>query len=86
MTGLIVTDLLLLVFLAGTMLRYSQLLDRQNKDAARERQKLLDRIQHPERVLVEPGDREIHDPPKDAAELAAVGTIVPEFVEVGGED
>jgi hypothetical protein len=51
-----------------------------------ERAKLLDRIQHPERVQVEPGDWETPDPPKDAAELAAVGTIVPEFVQVGGED
>lgn len=55
-------------------------------ETTRERAKLLDRIQHPERVQVEPGDWETHDPPKDAAELAAVGTIVPEFVQVGGDD
>jgi hypothetical protein len=51
---------------------------------AQERTKLLDRIQHPELRQVPPGGEMIeYDPPKDAAELAQVGQVVPEFVQVG---
>lgn len=51
-----------------------------------ERAKLLDRIQHPEVRQVEADiEYEEHVPPKDSAELAQVGQIVPEFVQVGGE-
>lgn len=48
-----------------------------------ERKSLLDRIQHPERVQIEPGEVQHYDPPKDADELAQVGLEVPEFVQVG---
>ncbi len=45
-------------------------------------QKLLDRIQHPERVLPsEPIAYEQPDPPK--ADYAYVGEMVPDFVDVG---
>jgi hypothetical protein len=61
--------------------------DRQTKteiaDTRRERQKLLDRIQHPEVRQVEPGEPVEWDEPKDAAELAQVGQIVPDGVQVG---
>lgn len=59
------------------------------KDAihARERKSLLDRIQHPERIQVQTDpDYVTPDAPKDAAELAAVGTIVPDFIQVGGDE
>ncbi len=45
--------------------------------------KLADRIQHPEIRQVEPGPMIEHEPPKDEAELAHIGQIVPEFVNVG---
>jgi hypothetical protein len=53
------------------------------REAARERAKLLDRIQHPELRQVEPGERTEYEPPKDTAELAYVGQEVPEFIQVG---
>src|ERR1700758_2483655 len=49
-----------------------------------ERRALLDRIQHPERIQVQADpDYTPPEPPPDAAELAMVGRIVPEFVHVG---
>lgn len=51
----------------------------------RERKSLLDRIQFPERIQVEPGPLEPVDVPIDAAELAHVGEVVPHFVNVGSE-
>ncbi len=52
-----------------------------------ERQSLLDRIQHPAiRHTATVEDWEHEEPPKDLAELAQVGQVVPEFVNVGGED
>ncbi len=48
---------------------------------------LFDRIQHPavrHTAVVE--DFEHPEPPRDLAELSQVGQIVPEFVNVGGED
>ncbi len=48
--------------------------------------KMADRIQHPEIRQVEPGPLIEHDPPKDEAELAQVGQIVPEFVKVGEKE
>ena len=48
--------------------------------------KMADRIQHPEARQVEPGEIVEHEPPKDTAELAHVGQIVPEFIQVGSED
>lgn len=52
-------------------------------EAAEERQTLLDRIQHPERPRVPVVEREPIEPPKDSAELAYVGGIVPDSVQVG---
>jgi hypothetical protein len=54
-------------------------------EAAAERQTLLDRIQHPERPRVPVVEREPIEPPKDSAELAYVGGIVPEGIHVGTE-
>lgn len=51
---------------------------------AEERAKLLDRIQHPERLAVPAGEMIEYDPPKDTTELAYIGQIVPEFIQVGG--
>ncbi len=52
-----------------------------------ERSILIDRIQHPEiRHTAAVEDWEHEEPPKDLGELAMVGQIVPEFVNVGGED
>lgn len=51
--------------------------------AGAERSGLLDRIQHPERAVVEPGPQVEREPPRDAGEFAQVGQLVPEFVSVG---
>ncbi|HXJ92613.1 MAG TPA: hypothetical protein VMT20_06990 [Terriglobia bacterium] len=48
-----------------------------------ERQKLLERIQHPEIRPIVPSEPVEYEMPKDEAELAQVGLIVPEFVQVG---
>ena len=53
---------------------------------AKERSSLLDRIQFPQTKQVEPGEYIEHEPPKDEAELAHIGQIVPDFVQVGGDD
>lgn len=45
--------------------------------------KLMDRIQHPEVRQVEPGPDIQYEPPRDEAELAQVGLVVPDFVHVG---
>ncbi len=51
-----------------------------------ERQNLLDRIQHPAiRHTATVEDWEHEEPPRDLAELAQVGQVVPEFVDVGGD-
>ncbi|HTA98663.1 MAG TPA: hypothetical protein VK730_13605 [Solirubrobacteraceae bacterium] len=60
-------------------------LERALAAAAEERQTLLNRIQHPERPIVPIVERESIEPPKDSAELAYVGGIVPEGVIVGTE-
>jgi hypothetical protein len=51
--------------------------------ASLERKTLADRIQHPEIRQVEPGERVEYDEPKDTAELAYVGQIVPDGIQVG---
>ena len=51
-----------------------------------ERQILLDRIQHPESRQVAPGPVIEYDPPKDEAELAYVGQMVPDGISVGMSD
>lgn len=49
-----------------------------------ERASLLDRIQHPEVRQVRPASESVeYEIPKDEAELAQVGQVVPEFVNVG---
>jgi len=58
-------------------------LERALSRAAEERQTLLDRIQHPERPRIPIVEREPIEPPKDSAELALVGGIVPDGVLVG---
>jgi hypothetical protein len=52
---------------------------------AEERAKLLDRIQFPETRQVAPSEPVFHEPPKDEAELAHIGQVVPDFVQVGGD-
>jgi hypothetical protein len=66
--------------------RDARLLERLLVATAAERSSLLDRIQHPERAQVTPVEREPIDPPRDSAELAFVGQIVPEGVQVGTLD
>ncbi len=58
---------------------------RERREHDRQISKMADRIQHPEVRQVEPGPVREYEPPKDEAELAQVGQIVPEFVQVGGE-
>ncbi len=58
---------------------------RERREHDRQLSKMADRIQHPEIRQVEPGPQTEYEPPKDEAELAQVGQIVPEFVQVGGE-
>jgi hypothetical protein len=58
-------------------------LTKERAEWAKERKELLDRIQHPEIKPVEPGEQMEYETPKDEAELAQVGQIVPEFVNVG---
>ena len=53
---------------------------------AKERSSLLDRLQFPETRQVEPGEQVVHEPPKDEAELAHIGQVVPDFVQVGGDE
>ena len=53
---------------------------------AKERASLLDRLQFPETRQVEPGPMIEHEPPKDEAELAHIGQVVPDFVQVGGDE
>jgi hypothetical protein len=56
----------------------------QREEAAVERRQLADRIQHPERVQVQPRpDYVPPEPPRDLAEMAHIGGIVAEFVHVG---
>jgi hypothetical protein len=50
---------------------------------AQERAKLLDRIQFPQVRQVDAGEVVERDPPTDAGELAQVGQIVPDYVNVG---
>ena len=52
-------------------------------ETSHERRLLLDRIQHPTVRQVEPGPQIEYDPPKDSAELAQVGQIVPDGYYVG---
>lgn len=65
------------------MLRQSALMDRERDRHAKELQRFADRIQHPEVRQVDPGPVVDVEPPKDAAEMAWVGEVVPEFVHVG---
>lgn len=75
---------ILLVFLILIwMLLASQ--DRERGRWERERKSLLDRIQHPERVQVEPGTQVEFEPSKDEAELAYIGQVVPDGVQVGAD-
>ena len=81
----IVACLLVLALVAQHILHSRDMADL-NDQAAIERRALADRIQHPERMQVDPGERVEHEPPTDTAELAYVGREVPEFVNVGSED
>ena len=74
------------ILAAGIILQYilnarerSHLIATYNHELA----KLADRIQHPTVRQVEPGPEVEHQLPKDEAEMAHVGQIVPEFVNVG---
>lgn len=53
---------------------------------AEERRSLSDRLQFPEQRQIAPIDSEPQEIPKDAAELAFVGQIVPTGYDVGDED
>jgi len=65
---------------------WQEALTKEREEWAKERKELLDRIQFPERKPVEPGPMVEHEPPKDEAELAHIGQIVPDFVQVGGDE
>lgn len=59
---------------------------RERQAALEERRSLADRIQHPERIQVQPVEGPEPYVPRDSAELAYVGQLVPEFVQVGSPD
>ena len=63
-----------------------RLLEREREKHREEVASLLDRIQHPEVRQVEPIYSEPVEPPKDAAELAMIGHIVPTGYDVGEAD
>lgn len=81
------TVAVLSVLLFASMLviwRYSVLIEGERKEWFRQLSKMADRIQHPERVQVTPdSEYEPPEPPRDGAEMAHVGLVVPEFVSVG---
>jgi len=63
-----------------------ELLERERDKHRAEIAKLLDRIQFPHEHQVEPVDPIDYEPPRDAGELAQVGQIVPNYVDVGEHD
>ena len=63
--------------------KWMELLESERAAHRAEIKDLLNRIQHPERLPVEPAERIEHDPPKDLAELAHVGQEVPTGIYVG---
>ncbi len=75
--------ILLAVFLVAQFVFHAREQRKIQEAYEQERASLLDRIQHPEVRQVQPGEIVEHEPPKDEAELAHVGQIVPEFVRVG---
>lgn len=79
--------LFVLLFVAVALLwRYSVVLERERTQWFAQLAKMADRIQHPERVQVTPDSGyEPPEPPRDSAEMAQVGLVVPEFVSVGTE-
>ncbi len=68
---------------AKERLAYLEQLEVQQQRAGEERRALADRIQHPERIQVQPGENPDPYIPRDAAEMAYIGQLVPEFVHVG---
>jgi hypothetical protein len=64
--------------------RWLRELGEMSKAQAEERRALADRIQHPERIQVQPNTEFVpFEPEEDLAEMAYVGQVVPEFVQVG---
>jgi hypothetical protein len=56
----------------------------QRQEAIEERRSLADRIQHPDRIQVVPSpDYRPPEPPKDEAEMAYIGQMVPDGIHVG---
>lgn len=85
--ALVATILLLILALyrqnGGHQRHVDRLLERFDQSQA----VLLDRIQHPQ-IIQNPVVRDAWEapvPPKDAAEMAMIGQIVPEFVHVGDD-
>jgi hypothetical protein len=79
--GLCVLGLILLLFRQARLAETERA--RILSAGVQERASLLDRIQHPEVRQVQPVEVEPWEPPKDLAELAHLGQIVPDGVTVG---
>jgi hypothetical protein len=79
--GLCVLGLILLLFRQARLAETERA--RILSASVQERASLLDRIQHPEVRQVEQAEVEPWEPPKDLAELAHLGQIVPDGVTVG---
>lgn len=79
--GLCVLGLILLLFRQARLAEAER--TRILYASAQERASLLDRIQHPEVRQVQPVEVEPWEPPRDLAELAHLGQVVPQGVSVG---
>lgn len=78
---------LLLIALAAQHHSHREQLDQILAETSHERQKLLDRIQHPAVRQVEPQEPPIiHESPRDAAQMAQIGQVVPDFIDFGEEE
>lgn len=66
--------------------QWMTLVQKERSEHRAEIKELLNRIQHPERLPVEPAEQIIHDPPKDLAELAHIGQEVPTGIYVGEDN
>lgn len=63
--------------------QWMNLLAEEREAHRKERQELLNRIAHPERVIVDAQEPVVVEPPRDAAELAFIGREVPDGHSLG---
>jgi hypothetical protein len=63
--------------------QWMALIEKEREAHRQEVASLLDRIQHPEVRQVQAGEPVEYEPPRDLAELAQVGQVVPDGYDVG---